>query len=413
MFEQVGHAAGQAPSSAEAIAIEAHDSLAAEETDNKEVCSIDEAHETGLDKASAVRRRWLKPALWVLLTLVLAVGGHALWKYQTVGQYMQSTNDAFVSVEEVPVAAKLAGYVDTLAVHDHAAVRSGQTLLLLDTTDYTNRLDQANAQIGLARANEIATLSGLGEAEAAIRQAQAAVMGASAELAYLDAELARLNPLVAAGAEPHSALDQLTANRAKAAADLRARQAGVVAARERVGSIRAQAGATRAQMMAANVQRMAARNDLEATALTAPLGGRVGNLSVRPGQFVQPGQRLMSIIPVGDLFVTANFKENQIGLMRPGQPATIEVDALPGVRFDGVVESISPGTGATFSLVPPENATGNFTKIVQRVPVRIRIKAGPEARKVLVAGLSLEVSIDTRSARGSIEAIRREQDARI
>ena len=130
---------------------------------------------------------------------------------------------------------------------------------------------------------------------------------------------------------------------------------------------------------------------------------------MRVGQFVQPGQRLMTIVPVQAIYIEANYKETQIGLMRPGQPATIEVDALPGVEFHGSVDSITPGTGATFSLIPPQNATGNFTKIVQRVPVRIRIDAGPEARRVLVPGLSLRVDVDTSAARGAIHQISAEE----
>ena len=134
--------------------------------------------------------------------------------------------------------------------------------------------------------------------------------------------------------------------------------------------------------------------------------------SVRTGQFVQPGQRLLTIVPAGDLYVEANFKETQIGLMRPGQPVTIHVDALPDVAIRGVVDSITPGTGANFSIIPPQNATGNFTKIVQRVPVRIRLQAGPETRRVLIPGLSLEVEVDTSSARGALDAIAREQAGR-
>lgn len=361
-------------------------------------------------RADSLWHRRLKPLVWGLVALAVILGGFSLWDYQTVGQYMQSTDDAFVSVEEVSVSAKLAGYVQSIAIEDNSSVQQGQTLLILDATDFTTRLDKANAEIGFARAHEAATLSSLGEARARISQAQAAVTGARAELAFLNAEMARMQRLVAAGAEPQSALDQLSANHTKAASELRAREGEVIAARERIGSVRAQAAVSRAQASMALVQRAAAQNDLASTTLKAGLAGRIGNLTARPGQFVQPGQKLMTIIPMSDLFVVANFKESQIGLMRIGQPAIVEVDALPGVQFKGVVESISPGTGATFSLVPPENATGNFTKIVQRVPVRIRIEAGPQARRVLVPGLSLEVTVDTSSESGAIEAIRREQE---
>jgi len=138
----------------------------------------------------------------------------------------------------------------------------------------------------------------------------------------------------------------------------------------------------------------------------------VASLGVRVGQFVSPGQRLMTLVPDGSLYVVANFKETQLGLMRPGQMAEIRVDALPGVVFHGEVESTSPGTGAQFSLIPPQNATGNFTKIVQRVPVRIRIYAGPVSRRVLVPGLSLSVSVDTSAGKEELAAIRAEQERR-
>jgi membrane fusion protein (multidrug efflux system) len=201
----------------------------------------------------------------------------------------------------------------------------------------------------------------------------------------------------------------LASNRDKAAASVTAQQASLAAARGKLEAARAQLGQAGAQIEAARAQADAARTDLATTRLIAPVPGTVASSSVRIGQFVQPGQRLLTIVPVQAIYIEANFKETQIGLMRPGQPATIEVDALPGVEFHGKVESVTPGTGATFSLIPPQNATGNFTKIVQRVPVRIRIDAGPEARRVLVPGLSLRVDVDTIDARGAIHQIRNEE----
>jgi membrane fusion protein (multidrug efflux system) len=147
--------------------------------------------------------------------------------------------------------------------------------------------------------------------------------------------------------------------------------------------------------------------NVESTLLRAAISGRVGDLAVRVGQFVQPGTRLMTLVPVDRLFIEANFKETQLGLMRVGQPVRIEVDALPGVELNGRVASFAPGTGAQFSVLPPQNATGNFTKIVQRVPVRIAIDAPPEVRRLLVPGMSVEVTVDTRSAKGELDRIRR------
>ncbi|WP_254305648.1 HlyD family secretion protein [Sphingopyxis sp. BSNA05] len=139
--------------------------------------------------------------------------------------------------------------------------------------------------------------------------------------------------------------------------------------------------------------------------MEASRAGRIGDLSVRVGQFVQPGQRLMTLVPVSQIYVTANFKETQVGLVRPGQPVRLEVDALPDGKIAGTVDSISPGTGAEFSILPPENATGNFTKIVQRIPVRISIDAAPEVRRLLVPGMSVVATIDTRGAVGELEEI--------
>lgn len=348
-------------------------------------------------------------ALGVLATGAL-YGAYALYEYQTVGKYMQDTEDAYVKADGVTISSKLAGYVRRVSVADNQAIEQGTLLVQIDPTDYSTRLAQSSAQVDVARATSVAAAAAIQEAQSAVGQARAALQASQRDLAYLNGEVARMRPLVASGAEPRQAFDQLVANRDKAAADVSAKQAGLAAAGDRVASARAQAGQSTAQIKAAQAQRDAATADLATTRINAPIGGKIGNSTVRVGQFVQPGQRLMTIVPTETIYVEANFKETQIGLMRPGQPVTVHVDALPDVEFHGTVESITPGTGANFSLIPPQNATGNFTKIVQRVPVRIRINAGPESRKVLVPGLSLSVEVDTRSAKSAIDAIRNEQD---
>ncbi|MBB4613602.1 HlyD family secretion protein [Novosphingobium taihuense] len=337
-------------------------------------------------------------------------GAWALYDYETVGRYMQDTEDAYVKADGVTISSKLGGYVRRVSVTDNQAVEQGTLLVQIDPTDYDTRLAQSNAQVDVARATEAAALAAIQEAQSATGQARAALQASQRELAYLNGEVARMRPLVASGAEPRQAFDQLVANRDKAMSDVSAKQAALAAANDRIASARAQAGQSTAQIKAAQAQREAASTDLATTRIIAPIGGKVGNSTVRLGQFVQPGQRLMTIVPTQAIYVEANFKETQIGLMRPGQPVTVHVDALPDVEFHGTVESITPGTGANFSLIPPQNATGNFTKIVQRVPVRIRINAGPESRKVLVPGLSLSVEVDTRSAKSAIDAIRDEQE---
>ncbi|WP_408591433.1 HlyD family secretion protein [Novosphingobium sp.] len=339
-----------------------------------------------------------------------AYGAYAWYGYETHGKYVQSTEDAYVKADAIAVSSKLGGYVRSISVVDNQDVQVGTPLVQIDPTDYSTRLAQATAQVDVARAGQAVAQASIGETEAAVGQAAAALASAQRELAYLNGEVTRYRPLVASGAEPKQTLDQLTSNRDKAAEQVHAQSAALAAARSKVTATKAQVGQSTAQIEAAAAQANAARNDLNTTRLIAPIAGKVGSSAVRLGQFVQPGQRLLTIVPTQSIYIEANFKETQIGLMRPGQPVTIEVDALPGVDFHGKVDSITPGTGANFSLIPPQNATGNFTKIVQRVPVRIKLDAGPESRRVLVPGLSVHVNVDTSSASGAIKAIRNEQE---
>jgi membrane fusion protein (multidrug efflux system) len=364
---------------------------------------------TAAEPANGSRRRLLGRAAIVALVVGAAFGIYAYVGYLDHGQYVQSTDDAYVKADGITVSSKLSGYVRTVNVTDNQPVKAGDLLVEIDPTDYRLRLTQDTAQEGVARAGEALNRAGITESRAGVAQAEAALTTAQRDLAYDTGEVARYRPLVAAGSEPKQMLDQLSSNRDKAAAAVAAQQAALAAAKGKLEAAQAQLGQSGAQIEAARAQAEAARTDLATTRLIAPKAGTVASSSVRIGQFVQPGQRLLTLVPVQAIYVEANFKETQIGLMRPGQPAKIDIDALPGVEFHGRVESITPGTGATFSLIPPQNATGNFTKIVQRVPVRIRIDAGPEARRVLVPGLSLRVEVDTLGARGAIKQIRNEE----
>jgi membrane fusion protein (multidrug efflux system) len=179
---------------------------------------------------------------------------------------------------------------------------------------------------------------------------------------------------------------------------------------QRSAAQRSAAQRSTAQRGTARAQLARASTDLGAVEIRSSIEGVVADKAVRAGQYVQPATRLMSVVPVDQLYIEANFKETQVALMRVGQPVTIKVDALDGAELRGRVASFSPGTGAQFSLIPPENATGNFTKIVQRVPVRISIEAGPEARRVLRPGLSVEVTVDTIGAKGSRDRIEQETE---
>ena len=355
-------------------------------------------------------RAWVKPAA-IATGAIALIGGVALYiDYFTHGRFVQTTNDAAIQADQVVISSKLAGYVRSVAVAENQPVGAGAPLLDIDPVDYQVRVASAEAGIAAAQAAGQTNLAEQAEAGAARDQAQAALRSAQAGLDFAERELARFRPLVASGAEPDSALSQLLANRDKSLAEVSAQRAALRQAGLRIATLSTRQGESAAQADTARVQRTAAASDLAATHIAAPLAGRIANKSVRVGQFVQPGTRLMTVVPTDAAYVVANFKETQVGLMRPGQSAKIRVDALPGVVFHGRVDSITPGTGANFSLIPPQNATGNFTKIVQRVPVRIAITAGPAARKVLLPGLSIEVEVDTSTDKAELDAIHDEQE---
>lgn len=358
-------------------------------------------------RSSPLKSPRVRLALLVGAIAIVAAG--LLWYYdrETRGKYMQSTDNAYVSADSVVVAPKIAGYVERVLVTENQAVRQGQPLVELDPREYRAQSEQIASQIEAATASAETTRSQIAEQQAAIAQAQAQLDAARAEAAFAAQQVERYQPLAASGAEPRERLAQLQTQALQARERVDAAEAGLLAAQRRVGTLGAQVRQAQSQAEAARAQLAAARVNVESTLLRAAIDGRVGDLAVRVGQFVQPGTRMMTLVPVDRLFIEANFKETQLGLMRVGQPVRIEVDALPGIELTGRVASFAPGTGAQFSVLPPQNATGNFTKIVQRVPVRIAIEAPPEVRRLLVPGMSVEVTVDTRSAKGELDRIRR------
>ena len=348
-------------------------------------------------------------------TLLLAVGAVALiaavaWgvRWWTYSRFIESTDDAYLQADSVTIAPKVSGYVAEVYVTDNQAVTAGEPLVRLDSRQYQAILEQANATIAARKADIEHGAAELLQQQANIAQARAQLQGARANQTHTMEEVKRYEPLVATGAETNEKLADLRNSRNQAEATVAADIAALQAAERQPAATQAQIDQARAQLQAAEASSRQAQLDAQDTVIKSTLAGRVGDRTVRVGQFAQPGTRLMTIVPVQDLYLEANFKETQIGLMRAGQPATIHVDALPGADLHGAVVSFSPGTGSQFALLPPQNATGNFTKIVQRVPVRIHIDAGEEARKVLVPGLSVTVRVDTRSGRDSAKRLERE-----
>lgn len=350
----------------------------------------------------AKERRSDKSRILLIAGAVVLIGG-AVWGFRwwTVGRFIQGTDDAYLQADSMTAAPKVSGYVAEVYVGDNQAVSAGQPLVRLDSRQYDAILEQAKAAIAGRKADIERGEAELLQQQANIMQARAQVVGAKAAEAHAVAEVKRYEPLIATGAESGEKLADLRNANDQASAKLAADMAALQAAERQPATTRAQIDQARAQLQAAEASVRQAQLDLQDTTVRSTLSGRIGDRAVRVGQFVQPGTRLMTIVPVQDVYLTANFKETQIGRMRAGQPATIRVDALPGTELHGTVTSFSPGTGAQFALLPPQNATGNFTKIVQRVPVRIRLDADEQTRQLLLPGLSVTVEVNVHDAGSS------------
>ncbi|WIH06357.1 HlyD family secretion protein [Xanthomonas translucens pv. graminis] len=360
------------------------------------------------DKPSPLKNPKVKWTLLLIGLIVLIALLAWLVYYLTTGRYLQETNNAYLQADAVAVAPRVNGYVTGVFVGDNQTVKAGQPLLQIDERSYRATQQQAQAVVAVRQADIAAAEAGLQAQHATLLQARTQVTAATASLRFAQAEAKRFAPLAASGADTHEHYESIVHDRDRAQAQYDAAKAQVVAAESQVQGAGAQLDQARAGLQQAQADADQAQVAMEDTRLTARIDGRIGDKTVQVGQFVAAGTRLMSVVPVDALYLSANFKETQVGLMRPGQPARIEVDALSGVELDGVVESIAPGTGSQFALLPPENATGNFTKVVQRVPVRIRLKAGAEARKVLVPGMSATVTVDTRAAKDAKDRVQQE-----
>ncbi|WDS37158.1 HlyD family secretion protein [Pseudoxanthomonas sp.] len=350
---------------------------------------------------------------WTLIVIgLLAVLIFIVWlvHHLLVGRYLQETNDAYLQADSVAVAPRVNGYVTAVYVSDHAWVKVGQPLLQIDDRTYRAQLEQAQAAVAVRQADIVAAQAAVDGYRAQSVQSHTQVVSAAAQLKFANAEVARFAPLAASGADTHEHQEQLHQQRDQAKAQYDAALAQVNGADSQIAAGEAQLEQAQAGLKQAQANVDQAQVAMEDTHLKAAIAGRLGDKTVQVGQFLSAGTRTMTIVPVDALYLTANFKETQVGLMREGQPVEIEVDALSGVTLHGHVESLSPGTGSQFALLPPENATGNFTKVVQRVPVRIRVDAGAEARKVLVPGMSVTATVDTRSARDAKDKTQDEAD---
>ena len=341
------------------------------------------------------QQRWTLLAIAALLAAVIA----ALYAhYLMYSRYFQSTDDATVKADVVTVSPRIGGYVKKVLVVDGEDVKVGQPLIQIDPQDFHRQEAKAQAQGTQAVAAADSARASINEQYAAIDQAKAKLAAARSQSTFDAGEVARYEPLVASGAETRSTLAQLRKAAAQSASEFHAQTATLAIQQRRIESLRAQLREGEAQADGANAQIALAKSDVDATLLRASIAGRVGAKNVEVGNYVQTGARLMSIVPLKSLYIIANFKETQLNLMRRGQPVTISVDAFGGMKLRGRVDSMAPGTGSQFALIPPENATGNFTKITQRIPVKIAIAPTKAVQSLLlVPGLSVTVTVDTSS----------------
>jgi membrane fusion protein, multidrug efflux system len=326
--------------------------------------------------------------------VALAVAAKYGYDYATVGRFMVSTDDAYVKADTSVLSTKVAGLVAETPVLNNTPVKAGTVLLRLDTKDYELAIADAKAKIATQQAGiaVIGKQKAAQEAQIASAQAQAQVAKAGELNAVLTQQ--RTSQMVKSNVGSQQALDDANRARDVAEAGIIQADAGIQAAVAQRAVLDANEVQAQAVLANLNVSLEKAQHDLDSGEIKAPFDGVVANRAVAPGEFVGPGTNLMALVPVQTSFITANFKETQLATLHPGQKVEIDVDAFKGETFQGKVASISPASGAEFSLLPPDNATGNFTKITQRFPVKILLP--PELSAKLRPGMSVAVSVDTR-----------------
>jgi membrane fusion protein, multidrug efflux system len=318
------------------------------------------------------------------------------WDYWTVGQYLVSTDDAYVQADNTTIAPKISGYLHEVLVGDNERVKAGQTLARIDDRDFKVALDQAKADVAAAGAAIASKQAQLDVQQAVINAAKATVEVAEATATFAAQENKRYTDLASTGYGSVQNAQQAQSRIAGAQAAIQRDNANLVSAVKQVDLLKAEIVQAQATLARAEALQNQAELNLSYTTIIAPIDGVVGNRTLRTGQFVQAGTQLMSLVPASGAYVVANFKETQLTDVHQGQAVDIAVDMFPGRRVHGHVDSIAPASGQEFALLPPDNATGNFTKIVQRIPVKIALDGADNAPIALRPGMSVIPTIETR-----------------
>lgn len=342
---------------------------------------------------------WAKRTLLAATAIIMVTGagyfGHDYW---TVGRFLVSTDDAYIKADNSSVAPKVSGYLKKVLVGDNQAVKAGQVVAMIDDADYATTLEQAKAEVAAAEATVDAKKAALDTQQYAIAAAMASVDIDRANETFAEQNDRRYAKLVVNRIAPvqtaELASSSLAANRATTARDT----ASLGAARKQVVLLEAEIAQAEAALAHRLALQQQAELNLSYAKVIAPIDGVVGNRTLRTGQYVQAGTQLMTIVPTQDSYVVANYKETQLTDVRPGQSVDIEMDMFPGRIYHGRVDSIAPASGQEFALLPPDNATGNFTKVVQRIPVRIVLDSDAALSGLLRPGMSVQPSIDTRTS---------------
>ena len=331
----------------------------------------------------------------------LAGGGYYGYDYWTVGRFQISTDDAYVAADSVTIAPKVSGYLGEVRAQDNEVVKGGQVLARIDDRDYRVALDQAKADVEAARAAIANKQAALDTQDAVIESARATITLDQANATFADQENKRYADLASSGYGSVQNAQNAAARIAGSRAGISRDTAALTSAVKQVGQLKAEVAQAVAALAHDQALERQAELNLGYATIVAPVDGVVGNRTLRVGQYVQAGTQLMSVVPSDAAYVVANYKETQLTDVRPGQPVTIGVDMFPGRVFHGHVDSLAPASGQTFALLPPDNATGNFTKVVQRIPVRITLDPVEERLGALRPGMSVEPDIDIDGAHAS------------
>lgn len=336
------------------------------------------------------QRKFPAALVFILLAISVSVAGC----FYAKGGNDQSTDDAFVNADFTWIAPKVSGLIEEVMVADNQTVHAGQVLARIDNKDYLAQVHAAQARVATQEASLRNAAALLKRQHAEIRQVQAQIESDSAEVQFADHEYARYNNLAKQGAGTVQNAQQARTRHIKAMAQLKNSRALLEAANTQIEVLEASQQSARAELNHARAMLEKTQLDLSYTELVAPFDGVVGRRSVRKGAFVKPGETLMAIVPINHFYVTANFREVQLTDVQPGQHAEVQVDTFPGQTLYGKVDSIAPATGVTFADLAPANATGNFTKVVQRIPVKIVLDPNQPLSAALKVGMSVQATID-------------------